>query len=113
MDTANITHQKNTTASNIVFVAPTTVNLTNTYATTESYERMVGAVLGIANGMPVGYEREMLKGFGGYQWTSLDFEKYWSVVEGGTPILTTFADNTPFKLFMSLSLFLVKILILH
>jgi len=71
------------------------VNLTNTYATTESYERMVGAVLGTANGMPVGYEREMLKGFGGYQWTSLDFEKYWSVVEGGTPILTTFADNTP------------------
>jgi len=72
-----------------------TVKVTNTYASTESYDRMVGAVLGIEEGVPVGYPEEMLKGYGGYQWTSLDFDKYWSIVEDGTPILTTFADVTP------------------
>jgi len=71
-----------------------TVNLTHTYATNESYERMIGAILGIANGKPIGYSKETLKGYGGYQWTSLDFDKYWTVVNDGTPILKTFADNT-------------------
>ena len=72
-----------------------TVNMTNTYALDDGYKKLVGAILGTANGMPVGYPRELVTGNGGYQWTTLDFDNYWSVVEDGTPILKTFADVTP------------------
>ena len=36
-----------------------------------------------------------LTGMGGYEWTFLDFDNYWSVCEDSTPILKSFAENTP------------------
>jgi len=71
------------------------VNMTNTYAVEGGYKKLVGAILGTANGMPVGHLEELVTGYGGYQWTTLDFDNYWAVVEDGTPILKTFADVTP------------------
>ena len=36
-----------------------------------------------------------LTGIGGYEWTFLDFDNYWTVQEGSTPILKAFAETTP------------------
>ena len=38
---------------------------------------------------------ELLTGFNAYQRTDLNFDKYWAVVEEGTPMLQCFADNVP------------------
>ena len=35
---------------------------------------------------------ELMTGYKAYQFTELDFDKYWAVVDGDTPILQTFAD---------------------
>ena len=70
-----------------------TPTITNTYATEETHEKTLGAILGNKAGIPIAFPKETLTGIGGYQWTTLDFGKYWSAVEGSTPILTTFADE--------------------
>jgi len=70
-----------------------TPTITNTYATEETHEKTLGAILGNKDGFPVAFPKATLTGIGGYQWTTLDFDNYWSAVEGSTPILTTFADD--------------------
>lgn len=69
------------------------VTMADVYATSDSWTKTLGHTAGIANGTPVKYEREKITGYGGYQWTTLDFENYWAVVEGGTPVLKSFAEN--------------------
>ena len=41
------------------------------------------------------YPAQQLKGYGGYQWTTLDFNNYWAVVKDSTPILKRFASTVP------------------
>ena len=70
----------------------------NTYAVVEvtdnaATETTIGSVNGKLTGNAVPRYRETLIGVGGYQWTNLDFDKYWSCVEGDTPILKCFADK--------------------
>ena len=80
-----------------------TVTIENTYATAESYTYEDGTFRGIGTssnnykGGVASFPEEMLSGFGGYQWTTLDFKDYWAVVTGpnSTPILKSFAEKVP------------------
>ena len=60
----------------------------------ESKEITVGISDGKMIGNVIPRFRETLVGVGGYQWTNLDFEKYWSCVDGNTPIPKCFADES-------------------
>lgn len=70
-------------------------NIMDVYTSLESYSKIVGNKSGSAIGLPMGYDRSMITGYGGYQWTTLDFENYWSIVEDDTPTLKYFAENVP------------------
>lgn len=76
-------------------VAPeSTTTLSNVFTCVDSHKIQIGYIeQGKLVGRPIVYDRETITGLGGYQWTTLDFENYWVTVEGGTPVLKTFADN--------------------
>ena len=57
--------------------------------------RPVGTKGGEFLGTAVQLENKYLKGYNAYQWTSLNFDDYWAVVPGSTPILQSFADVVP------------------
>jgi len=40
-------------------------------------------------------KKATITGYGGYQWTMLDFNKYWAVRKESTPILKSFAKEVP------------------
>ena len=65
----------------------------NTYASSESYYTALGGSEGRMTGSSVRIRNLNLVGYEGYQWTELDFEKYWAVVMDGTPILQSFAET--------------------
>ena len=74
------------------------VNITNTWATTESCDTLVGANWSEDpdqqtdfNGIPA----SQLLGYNGYHNTTLDFANYWAVVGSGSPIPKCFADDVP------------------
>ena len=69
------------------------LKMNDVYTITEAFDVLVGHIGGKLTGYPVDFGKELLTGMGGYQWTTLDFDKYWTVVEDGTPILQTFADK--------------------
>ncbi len=71
----------------------TTVSITKTYGTSDSYKQVLGGSEGKMTGKSTMMRAVDLNGYGGYQWTNLDFEKYWAVVENSTPILQSFADK--------------------
>lgn len=75
------------------------VNVDNTFATKESYKIAIskGGFKGIVNGGVICLDESLITGYKGYQYTSLDFANYWSVVVGpdGTPILSQFATKKP------------------
>ena len=71
----------------------TTVKASNVYVTSDVFKKIIGYQAGTTEGTPIAFGREVLTGLGGYQWTALDFDNYWAVVEGGTPVLKTFAEN--------------------
>ena len=73
--------------------ARTTVKASDLYVTADTYKKIIGYHKGTLEGSPIAFDREVITGLGGYQWTTLDFENYWAVVEDGTPVLKTFADN--------------------
>ncbi|MBR4767569.1 MAG: hypothetical protein IK088_01195, partial [Lachnospiraceae bacterium] len=70
-------------------------SISDVYAVRESYKAIIGYKAGSIIGYPIEYTKKMLSGNGGYQWTTLDFDEYWSVVEGSTPVLKYFADSSP------------------
>ena len=70
------------------------VTMTDVYSIEECWKRSVGYVAGKLTGYPVTYAEETLKGMGGYEWTTLDFEKYWAAVPDEIPVLKTFAKDT-------------------
>ena len=69
----------------------------NTYAIVSTENEYSEITLGFCDGKLTGNAiprfRETLNGVGGYQWTNLDFDNYWSCVENGTPILKCFSEN--------------------
>ena len=76
-------------------VAPdSTMKLSNVYTCTDSNTLQVGYIeSGELVGNPIVYNREQITGLGGYQWTTLDFDNYWAIVDGETPVLKSFADD--------------------
>lgn len=83
-----------------------TFNITNTYASKESCVNASGKPTTVGGSIATGAKQKgtvgtiyenMIVGYGGYEYTMLDFDKYWTVVVNpdATPILKTFADSTP------------------
>ncbi len=69
------------------------VTMTDVYSIKESWEKSVGVSQGKLTGYPVTYPQDTLESVGGYEWTTLDFEKYWVAVPDGIPVLKTFAKD--------------------
>lgn len=79
------------------YYSGTTIESENIYTTLESYDVSIGrnGGQGKFTGQPYVLANNMLIGEGGYQWTALDFEKYWAINPDGTPILRCFAEEIP------------------
>ena len=65
----------------------TIVTIDNNYASSESYYTALGGSEGNLSGTSVRIRNVNLVGYEGYQWTELDFDKYWAVVMDDTPAL--------------------------
>jgi len=83
-----------------------TFNITSTYASKESCVNASGKPTTVGGNIATGAKQKgtvgtiyenMIAGYGGYEYTMLDFDKYWAVVVNpdATPILKTFAGSTP------------------
>ena len=74
----------------------TIIEVENVYLTTESYKVGINTDSGCSvNGKATILPEAQITGFGGYEWTFLDFDKYWAVVVAGTPVLKAFASTVP------------------
>jgi len=71
----------------------TITTVSNSFGSAESSGVAISTVISNLNGGAIAVIEKNLKGAGGYQWTSLDFDKYWTTVTDGTPILQYFADE--------------------
>ena len=70
----------------------TSCNITEgVYATKESAKNTVAS--GVAKGSVIVNTTAELTGIGGYERTILNFKKYWSIVENGTPILKKYGGT--------------------
>jgi len=69
----------------------------DTYASTETYGAAIGesGKKGTFVGTPLLMSASELTGVKAYQWTTLNFDSYWAVVEDGAPILKCFAETVP------------------
>jgi len=65
----------------------------NVYADLGCFNATVGLISGSASSYPLEFVSEWLEGENAYKWTELDFEKYWTVVEGEAPALRSFAEK--------------------
>lgn len=73
-----------------------TINVTNSYASYESYHRGIGNnTASTVNGGVVVLPESMLTGFEAYKFTELDFPNYWAIVKTGTPILQHYTNSDP------------------
>ena len=73
-----------------------TINISNTYATYESYLRGIGDnSASTVNGGVVILPENMLTGNNAYKYSTLDFPGYWAIVKEDTPILQSFAGSDP------------------
>jgi len=71
----------------------TMVTIEENYASSESYYTALGGSEGNLSGTSVRIRNVNLVGYEGYQWTELDFDKYWAVVMDDTPVLQSFTDT--------------------
>lgn len=69
----------------------------DTYVSMETYGAVIGesGKKGTFTGTALQMRDSELTGVKAYQWTTLNFDSYWAVVEGGTPILKCFAETVP------------------
>jgi hypothetical protein len=67
--------------------------IADTYSANEVYKTNIGANSGTLTGSVIPRSMKMLTGYGGYQWTSLDFDSYWAVEEDSTPVLRSFSKQ--------------------
>ena len=77
--------------------ANTSLTTTNSYGSMGSYDVAIGrsGFSGTINSYPIELHARELVGTKAYQWTNLDFNTYWAIVEDDTPILKCFAENAP------------------
>ena len=75
--------------------AKCSVGVYDTYVSTDTYGVAIGASGAQAtfSGNALLMPAEKLQGEVAYQWTTLDFDKYWSAVQGGTPVLKRFGGE--------------------
>ena len=66
----------------------------DTYTVDEIANRTIGTTSGYQEGSAIAISATELTGVGGYQWTTLDFENYWSAQTDEMPILTYFAEKS-------------------
>ena len=71
------------------------LTVSHMYSIQESYIKTYGYQAGSVKGTAIVYPHELIKGYGGYQWTTLDFENYWVVDMQETPVLKAFANEEP------------------
>lgn len=71
----------------------TQTTIHDTYTSSNTYGAVNGTENGTWTGNALRVSDDKLIGTLGYQWTSLDFENYWSAVEGGTPELKSFSGE--------------------
>ena len=69
--------------------------IADTYTVKEIKKETIGAATGNLNGNVIAKTEELLIGYGGYQWTTLDFDNYWAVKFDDTPVLMSFAQELP------------------
>ena len=67
----------------------------DTYATSESCSKAIDYPNDKVSGKAILISEDSMKGNDGYYYTYLDFNKFWSVVVKGTPILKSFAEKSP------------------
>ena len=65
------------------------------YGVEEFSKKTIGYFNGDWTGHSANVETAVIKGYGGYQWTTLDFENYWVIRKNDTPILASFATSRP------------------
>lgn len=95
LNTGSLTNEYAISVGSVIGCVVGSANIADSYTTSDSFSKTIGATLGSTSGLPMDYDRTMLQGYGGYKWTTLDFDNYWAVVEDGTPILKYFADEVP------------------
>ena len=71
------------------------VTLKDVYATSESCSKAIDYPNDKVSGKAILISEDTMKGNDGYHYTYLDFNKFWSVVAKGTPILKSFAEKSP------------------
>ncbi|MBQ9392759.1 MAG: hypothetical protein IJU18_02035, partial [Oscillospiraceae bacterium] len=67
--------------------------VTDTYVASDIFRYVLGAIGGSMKGLPVSIQRSNLIGAKGYEWTNLNFGKYWTVTAGQTPVLKRFSSG--------------------
>ena len=70
-----------------------TAYFSDTYTVKEIKKETIGTAEGNMNGNPIAKKEELVTGYGGYQWTTLDFDNYWAVRTKDTPVLAQFAEE--------------------
>ena len=71
-----------------------TLAASSAYSDLSGYPAALGYWGGQIQSYPIGLSGECFEGEAALAWTELDFEKTWTIVPGGTPILRAFADQT-------------------
>ncbi len=66
----------------------------DSYTIYEIANRTIGTNGGYLNGSPIPIKEKIMVGNGGYEWTTMDFDTYWSVQKDDTPVLTYFAESS-------------------
>ncbi|MBO4854240.1 MAG: hypothetical protein J5482_03765 [Oscillospiraceae bacterium] len=95
LSVGDITNEYGIAVGSVIGQVAGAASINDVYALRECYKALVGYKAGATVGFPIEYTRRMLTGYGGYQWTTLDFDYYWSVVEDGTPVLKYFTGSSP------------------
>ena len=65
----------------------------NAYTNLDGYPAVIGYWGGSFQSYPIGLKKDCFMGENALQWTDLDYENYWTVVEGDAPVLRAFADQ--------------------
>ena len=72
--------------------------ISHSYGTKEFYDRLVGWKHGddaLSQSSMMFVNRSELRGYGGYRWTTLDFNNHWAVRMNDVPVPVAFAENSP------------------
>jgi len=96
LSVGNITAEANAHTGSVLGTAMAGTRLTcvDTYSARETYGPIGDSgTNGEIQSMPLEMISENLVGYKAYQWTMLDFDKYWTVVEDDSPALKCFVQN--------------------